>query len=97
MQAFIHASAGEFNGLRLAWIGRAVFLILGPLDLCWTHLEAISQAKSKRTSTGERCGSWIHADSVRRLSTLRMDRLHGRSIIPILAPMFMRRVDNSMI
>ena len=24
MQAFIHASAGEFNGLRLAWIGRNV-------------------------------------------------------------------------
>ena len=53
VQAFIHASAGEFNGLRLAWIGRAVFLMLGPLDLCWTHLEAISQAKSKRTSTGD--------------------------------------------
>ena len=90
MQAFIHASAGEFNGLRLAWIGRAVLLILGPLDLCWTHLEAISQAKSKRTS---HCGSWIHADSVRLLSTLRMNRLHGRSIIPILA----NTVDKSMI
>ena len=32
MQAFIHASAGEFNGLRLAWIGRALFLSNKPFD-----------------------------------------------------------------
>ena len=51
MQAFIHASAGEFNGLRLAWIGRAVFSDIRLFESVLDLTEGKFTSNSKRYST----------------------------------------------